>query len=78
MINSYKIFRGTAPGNETLLTTVAGMQTGGSYDDTLARNENQTYYYSDTYSAQAEERMGTSGRCKTCRMRAHRPSLRQR
>jgi hypothetical protein len=45
MINSYKIFRGTAPGNETLLTTVAGMQTGGSYDDTLASNDTQTYYY---------------------------------
>src|SRR5206468_9056530 len=45
MINSYKVFRGTAPGNETLLTTVAGMQTGGSYDDTLASNDTQTYYY---------------------------------
>ncbi len=45
MINNYKIFRGTAPGNETLLTTVAGMQTGGSYDDTLASNDTQTYYY---------------------------------
>lgn len=45
MINNYKIFRGTASGNETLLTTVAGMQTGGNYDDTLASNDTQTYYY---------------------------------
>jgi hypothetical protein len=45
MINNYKIFRGTSPGNEVLLTTVAGMQTGGSYDDTLASNDTQTYYY---------------------------------
>jgi hypothetical protein len=45
MINSYKILRGTAPGNETLLTTLAGAQTGGSYDDTLASNDAQTYYY---------------------------------
>jgi hypothetical protein len=45
MINNYKIFRGTAPGTETLLTTVAGTQTGGSYDDTLASNDTSTYYY---------------------------------
>ena len=44
-ISNYKIFRGTAPGNETLLTTVPGTQTGGSYTDTLASNDTQTYYY---------------------------------
>ena len=45
MINNYKILRGTAPGNETFLTTLAGNQTGGIYDDTLASNDTQTYYY---------------------------------
>jgi hypothetical protein len=45
MINNYKIFRGTASGNETLLTTLAGSQIGGSYDDTLASNDTGTYYY---------------------------------
>jgi hypothetical protein len=45
MINNYKILRGTSPGNETLLTTLAGAQTGGSYDDTLASNDTATYYY---------------------------------
>ena len=45
MVNNYKIFRGTASGNETLLTTLAGTQTGGSYDDTLASDDTQTYFY---------------------------------
>jgi hypothetical protein len=45
MINSYQILRGTSPGGETPLTTVAGTQTGGNYDDTLASNDTTTYYY---------------------------------
>jgi hypothetical protein len=45
MINNYKILRGTASGAEILLTTIAGTQTGGGYDDTLASNDTATYYY---------------------------------
>ena len=45
MINNYKILRGTASGAETLLTTVAGTQTGGAYDDTLSSNDTSAYYY---------------------------------
>jgi hypothetical protein len=45
MINNYQILRGTAPGNETLLNTVSGTQTGGTYDDTLATNDTTPYYY---------------------------------
>src|SRR5438477_1053457 len=45
MVNSYQILRGTASGNETLLNTVSGTQTGGTYDDTLATNDTATYYY---------------------------------
>src|SRR5438270_5513859 len=45
MVNSYQIRRGTASGNETLLNTVSGTQTGGTYDDTLATNDTATHYY---------------------------------
>lgn len=45
MVNSYKILRGTASGAETLLTTVAGSQTGGSYDDVTATDTTKTYFY---------------------------------
>ena len=44
-ITGYKIFRGTASGAETLLTTVAGMQTGGSYHDLAATDTTKIYYY---------------------------------
>ena len=45
MINNYQILRGTASGNETLLATIAGTQTGGTYNDTTATDLSQTYYY---------------------------------
>jgi len=45
MVNNYQILRGTASGAETLLNTVAGGQTGGTYVDTLATNDTATYYY---------------------------------
>jgi hypothetical protein len=44
-VSGYQILRGTASGNETLLNTVPGTQTGGTYDDTLASNDTATYYY---------------------------------
>jgi hypothetical protein len=47
MINSYQIFRGTAPGAEdpSPIGTVAGTQTGGSYTDNTATDLTKTYYY---------------------------------
>jgi len=36
------------------------------------------WYYSDSYKPQADEARGTSCPSKTCRIRSHRPSLRQR
>ena len=45
MINSYEIWRGTASGGETFLTSVSGSQTGGSYTDILPSNDTNTYYY---------------------------------
>jgi len=44
-ITGYQILRGTASGAETLLTTVAGTQIGGSFDDLTATDTTQTYYY---------------------------------
>jgi hypothetical protein len=44
-ITSYQILRGTASGAETLLTTVAGTQTGGTYTDLTATDTTKTYYY---------------------------------
>jgi hypothetical protein len=45
MINNYQILRGTSPGMETPLATVAGTQIGGNHDDILAANDTNTYYY---------------------------------
>ncbi len=42
-ITSYQIFRGTASGAETLLTTVPATQT--KFDDLTATDINQTYFY---------------------------------
>ena len=44
-ITGYQIWRGTASGAETLLTTVPGTQTGGTYDDLTATDITKTYYY---------------------------------
>ena len=44
-ITGYQIYRGTASGAETLLTTVAGTQAGGNYTDLTATDTTQTYYY---------------------------------
>ncbi len=47
MINSYSIYRGTAPGAEgpSPIATVSGTQTGGTYTDTTATDLTKTYYY---------------------------------
>jgi hypothetical protein len=47
MINNYQILRGAASGNETPLPggTLAGTQTGGTYNDTTATDLSKTYYY---------------------------------
>jgi hypothetical protein len=45
MINNYQLLRGTATGAETLLTTVAGTQSGGTYDDFTASDPTMTYFY---------------------------------
>jgi hypothetical protein len=44
-ITGYQILRGTASGAETLLTTVPGTQTGGTYTDLTATDTTKTYYY---------------------------------
>ncbi|MFL6585212.1 MAG: PKD domain-containing protein [Chthoniobacterales bacterium] len=44
-ITGYQIWRGAASNTETLLTTVPGTQTGGSFDDLTATDNNATYYY---------------------------------
>src|SRR5260370_18587653 len=44
-ITGYQIFRGTASNAETLVTTVAGTQTGGAFDDLTATDTTKTYYY---------------------------------
>jgi hypothetical protein len=44
-ITGYQILRGTASNAETLLATVLGTQTGGTYDDFAATNTGITYYY---------------------------------
>jgi PKD repeat protein len=44
-ITGYQILRGTASGGETLLTTVPGTQTGGTFDDSTATDITKTYYY---------------------------------
>jgi hypothetical protein len=55
-ITGYRIFRGTASGTETLLTSVTGTQTGGAYDDVTATDITKTYYY----KVQAVNGVGTS------------------
>ncbi|MEY2537283.1 MAG: hypothetical protein QOG67_1023 [Verrucomicrobiota bacterium] len=45
MINNYQILRGTASGAESLLATISGSQTGGTYDDATATDITKTYYY---------------------------------
>ena len=45
MITSYQILRSTVSGAETFLTSVAGSQTGGTYDDATATDITETYYY---------------------------------
>jgi hypothetical protein len=45
MINHYDILRSTTSGSESTLTTVAGTQIGGSYNDTAATDTTKTYYY---------------------------------
>ena len=44
-VTGYQILRGTASNAETLLTTVAGTQTGGTFDDLTATDTTKTYYY---------------------------------
>src|SRR5688572_10533786 len=44
-ITGYQIWRGTASNAETLLTTVPGTQTGGTFEDLTASDTTQTYYY---------------------------------
>jgi BNR repeat-like domain/Dockerin type I domain len=44
-ITGYQILRGTASGSESLLATVIGTQTGGTYDDATASDATKTYYY---------------------------------
>ena len=46
-ITGYQILRGIASGGETLLTTVPGTQTGGTFDDfdVTAPGTTKTYYY---------------------------------
>jgi len=55
-ITGYQILRGTASGAETLLTTVPGTQTGGSFNDLTATDTTQTYYY----KVRAMNSVGTS------------------
>ena len=44
-ITGYQVLRGIASNAETLLATVTGTQTGGSFDDLTANDTTQTYYY---------------------------------
>jgi len=44
-ITSYQILRGTASGAETLLKTVKGTQTGGTFNDLTATDTTKTYFY---------------------------------
>ena len=45
MVNNYRILKGTVSNGETLLATVAGSQTGGTYTDTLPAGNTTTYFY---------------------------------
>ena len=44
-ITGYEIWRGTTSNTETLLTTVPGTQSGGTFDDLTATDTTKTYYY---------------------------------
>jgi Fibronectin type III domain len=55
-ITGYQILRGPSSGAETLLTTVAGTQTGGTFDDLTATDITKTYYY----EVRATNGVGTS------------------
>ncbi len=44
-ITGYQIWRGIASNGETLLTTVPGTQSGGTYTDLTATDPTKTYYY---------------------------------
>jgi Dockerin type I domain len=44
-ITGYQILRGIASNAETLLTTVTGTQTGGTFTDLTATDTTKTYYY---------------------------------
>ncbi len=55
-ITGYQILRGIASGAETLLATVPGTQTGGSYTDLTVTDITKTYYY----KVQAINAVGTS------------------
>ena len=55
-ITGYQILRGTSSGAETLLTTVPGTQTGGTFDDLTATDTTKTYYY----KVQAVNNVGAS------------------
>src|ERR1700730_10095422 len=44
-ITGFQIMRGIAPNTETLLTTVTGTQSGGTFDDLTATDTTKTYYY---------------------------------
>jgi hypothetical protein len=55
-ITGYQISRGTASGAETPLTTVAGTQIGGTYNDLTATDTTKTYYY----KVKATNAVGTS------------------
>jgi hypothetical protein len=55
-ITGYQILRGTASGAETPLTTVAGTQIGGTYNDLTATDTTKTYYY----KVRATNAVGTS------------------
>jgi hypothetical protein len=55
-ITGYQLWRGTASGAETLLATVPGSQTGGTYDDLTASDITKTYYY----QVRAVNAVGTS------------------
>ena len=45
MINNYQILRGTVSNGETLIATVSGTQTGGTYTDVRPAGDTTTYFY---------------------------------
>jgi len=59
----------------TRFANSAGVSSGKG---AIHRVPSRYFYYSDSYKPQADEARGTSCPSKTCRIRSHRPSLRQR